>query len=105
MDAYQHSSDGTFHLCSISEAGIGYTDKYDVRITSLDHIIPDAEIQAYLVGGYLIFIIVAKGRQMSCKLYSDIIIFVCMHQEIIYIYIYILFLLFLCLCLSVKGYI
>ena len=48
MEAYQHSGDGAFHMCRINELAVGYSNKYDVRMTQLNHIIPDAEIQAYM---------------------------------------------------------
>lgn len=50
MEAYQHGSEGTFHLCSIDETQVGYSNTYDVNILKTANIIPNKELIGMLEG-------------------------------------------------------
>jgi len=50
MEAYQHGSEGTFHMCNINESQVGYNDKFDVKILQTADIIPTKELLSMLEG-------------------------------------------------------
>lgn len=50
LEAYQHGSDGTFHMCDITLMKVGHTFKYDVMISELAEILSDRELTALLSG-------------------------------------------------------
>ena len=50
MEAYQHASEGTFHMCHIDETQLGYSDKYDVKIYNAADILSTKELVGKLEG-------------------------------------------------------
>ena len=48
MDAFQHASDGTYFMCSLSEETVGYSPQYDVKISDGSQILSQQELQMYL---------------------------------------------------------
>ena len=48
QDVYQHNTAGTVYMCGLSEATVGYTKKYDTKITDLSNFVTKTELQAYL---------------------------------------------------------
>lgn len=47
LEAYQHASQTSFHMCNLHPTKIGYSTNYDVRITDLSEVISERELSHY----------------------------------------------------------
>ena len=49
LDAYQHGSEGSFFMCNIHPAKIGYSSQYDVKFYDVNEMLSKQELEAYFL--------------------------------------------------------